>query len=51
MWQINESGWSTSAQAAQQRPEAMDTGLVQLLRVIDEIDYGILVINAQGEIL
>lgn len=51
MWQINESGWSTSAQAAQHRLEAMDTGLVQLLRVIDEIDYGILVTNAQGEIL
>ncbi len=51
MWQVNESGWGTSAQAAQQRVEAMGSGLDHLLRVIDEIDYGILVINAQGEIL
>jgi DNA-binding CsgD family transcriptional regulator len=51
MWQVNESGWGIDAQAGQQRFETMDTGLDQLLRVIDEIDYGILVINAQGEIL
>ncbi len=51
MWQINESGWGISAQAARQRIEAMDSGLEQMLRVIDEIDYGILVINAQSEIL
>lgn len=51
MWQVNESGWGTNAQVAQQRFEATGTGLDQMLRVIDEIDYGILVINAQGEIL
>ena len=51
MWQVNESGWGTSAQAAQQRLESMNSGLDQMLRVIDEIDYGILVINARGEIL
>ena len=51
MWQVNESGWGSSAQAAQQRFEATDNGLEQMLRVIDEIDYGILVISAQGEIL
>ena len=54
MRQVNESGWGTNAQAvqaAQQRDEAMGTGLDHLLRVIDEIDYGILVINAQREIL
>ena len=42
MWQINESGWGISAQAARQRIEAMDSRLEQMLRVIDEIDYGIL---------
>ena len=51
MWQVNESGWGSSAQAPQQRFEATDNGLEQMLRVIDEIDYGILVISAQGEIL
>jgi DNA-binding CsgD family transcriptional regulator len=51
MWQVNESGWSASAQSTQQRFETMDPLLDQMLRVIDEIDYGILVINAQGEIL
>jgi DNA-binding CsgD family transcriptional regulator len=51
MWQVNESGQGTIAQATQQHFKTMDTGLAQLLRVIDEIDYGILVINAQGEIV
>lgn len=51
MGQINQSGWGIGAQTAQQRIEATDVGLDQMLRVIDEIDYGILVINAQGEIL
>jgi DNA-binding CsgD family transcriptional regulator len=51
MWQVTESGWGIGAQAAQQRFETIDPGLDPLLRVIDEIDYGILVINAQGEIL
>ncbi len=51
MWQVNESGWGASAQAAHQRFDAAGPGLEQMLRVIDEIDYGILVIDAQGQIL
>ena len=51
MWQVSESEWGGRAQSGQQRFEATDIGLDQMLRVIDEIDYGILVINAQGEIV
>ena len=51
MWRVNESGWGIGAPTVQQQFETMDPALDQLLRVIDEIDYGILVINAQGEIL
>ena len=51
MWQVNESGWGIVAQSTRQRFETMEPGLDPLLRVIDEIDYGILVISAQGEIL
>lgn len=51
MWRANESRWGTSAQTAQQRFEDTDTGWEQMLRVIDEIDYGILVVNAQAEVL
>jgi len=51
MQQANDSGWCICAQTVQQRFETVDSGLDQLLRVIDEIDYGILVVNAQGEIL
>ncbi len=51
MWQVNESGWGIVVQANRQRFETLEPGLDPLLRVIDEIDYGILVISAQGEIL
>ena len=51
MWQVNESGWSIVAQSTRQRFETMEPRLDPLLRVIDEIDYGILVISAQSEIL
>lgn len=50
----NESGWGSSTQVehvTQHRSEAAGIGLEQMLRVIDEIDYGILVISAEGEIL
>jgi DNA-binding CsgD family transcriptional regulator len=51
MWQVNEFECTNKAEAVQQRLEATSAGLDQMLRVIDEIDYGILVVNAQGEIL
>lgn len=51
MGQVNESGWGMVAQSVRQRFETMEPELDPLLRVIDEIDYGILVISAQGEIL
>ncbi len=51
MWQVNESGWGTCADAAQHRFDVASAGMDHLLRVIDEIDYGILVIDAQGQIL
>ena len=51
MWQVNESGWGTSAGAAHVRHDSPGLGFGQMLRVLDEIDYGILVINAHSQIL
>lgn len=51
MWQVNESGWGTSAGAGHTRHDSPGLGFGQMLRVLDEIDYGILVIDAHGEIL
>jgi DNA-binding CsgD family transcriptional regulator len=51
MWRVNESGWGSCAEAAQHRFDVASAGMDHLLRVIDEIDYGILVIDAQGQIL
>jgi DNA-binding CsgD family transcriptional regulator len=51
MWRVNESDCGIGAQSTPQPLCALGPGLDPLLRVIDEIDYGILVINAQCEIL
>jgi len=51
MWPVNEMEWNRTAQAhAGQQPEPeMDLGF--MLRVLDEIDYGILIVDARGHIL
>lgn len=52
MWPVNDPANHTrSTQAVQPHWEAIDTGLAQLLQVIDEIDYGILVLSTQGDIV
>lgn len=51
MWQFNDSGWGSSAQASEEHTDDPGLGFGHMLRVLDEIDYGILVINAQSQIL
>jgi DNA-binding CsgD family transcriptional regulator len=51
MWQFNDSGWGTSVQANESHADDPGLGFGHMLRVLDEIDYGILVINGQSQIL
>lgn len=50
MWQANEMGWGGSADAGQSHADPQGLGAGHMLRVLDEIDYGILVVNARGQI-
>ena len=50
MWPANEMGWGTSAQANTSRSLSPGLGFSQMLRVLDEIDYGILVVDPKGRI-
>lgn len=51
MWKANEAGWGNAAQASQAHADLPGLGFGHMLRVLDEIDYGILVIDARGQIL
>ncbi|MDO8906642.1 LuxR C-terminal-related transcriptional regulator [Hydrogenophaga sp.] len=50
MWQLNEMDYGTAAQAGRQSPTPKGPGAAMLLRMLDEIDYGVLVIDGQGQI-
>lgn len=50
MWPVNEAGWGNSTQARTPRTLVPGLGLSNLLRVLDEIDYGILVVDPKGHI-
>lgn len=49
MWPKNDTGWAHSAAAYPADPRPLDPA--QLLRVLDEIDYGLVVVDAQAHIL
>lgn len=50
MWSIHEMECSSTAQANILRHQVPETALGLMLRVLDEIDYGILVVDAKGQI-
>ena len=50
MWPVKELGWNSTSQTGT-RPQMPEAGLGLMLRVLDEIDYGILVVDAKGHIL
>lgn len=50
MWQLNEMDYGTAAQAGRQPPAPKGPGAAMLMRMLDEIDYGVLVLDGQGQI-
>ncbi|MDO9201206.1 MAG: LuxR family transcriptional regulator [Hydrogenophaga sp.] len=51
MWPVNPIEWNSSAQASMSQHLLPELNSSHLLRVLDEIDYGILVVNTDGHIL
>ena len=51
MWQAEQSGWSSGAAPLDGAGVRASIGRQHLMRVFDEIDYGMLIIDAQGGIL
>lgn len=51
MWQASSASKATDAQELSGAPGQPTTGRAQLMRVLDEVDYGMLIIDAQGTIL
>lgn len=51
MWPNSDTGWASSATVAASGLEPRPLERAQLLRVLDEIDYGLVVVNAQATIL
>jgi DNA-binding NarL/FixJ family response regulator len=51
MWPVNEMECNSTTQASMRRHQMPEEGLGLMLRVLDEIDYGILVVDAKGYIL
>lgn len=50
MWQISETDYSSGSPVASMPPASRGPGAAMLLRMLDEIDYGMLVLDAQGRI-
>jgi DNA-binding CsgD family transcriptional regulator len=51
MWQTTDTVWNSGADAADGSGLRPGLGMPYLMRVFDEIDYGMLIIDAQGHIL
>lgn len=51
MWPVNETGWNSTVQESRLGHSMPEMGVGLMLRVLDEIDYGILVVDAKGRIL
>lgn len=51
MWQASSTNNATEVPALSGAPGQPTMGRAQLLRVLDEVDYGMLIIDAQGTIL
>ena len=50
MWQLNETDYSPATPVASQSKPTRGPGAGMLLRMLDEIDYGMLILDAQGRI-
>ena len=50
MWQLNEMDYGAANLAARQPPAPKGPGAAMLLRMLDEIDYGVLVLDGHGQI-
>ena len=50
MWQLNETEYSPTTPVVSQSKPTRGPGAAMLLRMLDEIDYGMLILDAQGRI-